>query len=58
MKTTIFWCRRILYLPDDPTLLVVVEAGQLIIPVDIENSQQYNLSIGSASRYWLHHAWQ
>ena len=57
MTTAIIWFRRDLRLSDNPALLAALAGAQTIIPVYIhQDSVDLPWSIGSASRWWLHHS--
>lgn len=57
MNTAIVWFRRDLRLADNPALLTALETAESVIPVYIyPDGLGLPWSIGSASRWWLHHS--
>lgn len=58
-KPLIYWLRQDLRLHDNPTLMAAVETGKpLIIVYILDQDPEYKWSMGSASRWWLHHSLQ
>lgn len=55
--TTIIWFRKDLRITDNPALNAAIDSGNQILPLFIlEDSTTLERSIGSASKWWLHHA--
>jgi len=53
-QPVVFWFRRDLRLADNPALRWAADTGRPIICIYIHDAE--NLSIGSASKWWLHHS--
>lgn len=57
MNTIILWFRRDLRIADNPALLEAVVASDRLIPLYIYSPEDGDpWSLGSASRWWLHHS--
>jgi len=56
MNTTIIWFRKDLRLEDNPALQAALQTKLPIIPVYIFEPDAGKWSIGSASKWWLHHS--
>jgi deoxyribodipyrimidine photo-lyase len=60
MSTAIVWFRRDLRLSDNPALLAALASSTKVIPLYIHQNRplgaDHDWSMGSASRWWLHHS--
>ncbi|MBP6104033.1 MAG: deoxyribodipyrimidine photo-lyase [Gammaproteobacteria bacterium] len=56
MKKTLVWFRQDLRLVDNPALHAALEQGSILAIYILEEKKQDYFSMGSASRWWLHHS--
>lgn len=56
MKTGIFWFRNDLRLHDNPALVKAAQDKQLLLVYILDTDPEQSHPIGSASKWWLHHA--
>ncbi len=56
MNPVIFWFRQDLRLTDNPALTLAAQTKAPLFLVYIEESQDHDLPLGDAQKFWLHHS--